>query len=400
MGHIGIGVAAITAVLLMTSLLHGQFAGYGIGAPEPNSYSQETPQSPGSPSDDSAPASAGKGNQKVSRGSFVLAPLPISSPALGSGIIPIGAYIFSLSSRDKISPPSVIGAAGLITDNDTRAFAVFGQLFFKRDTYRFTGAFFQGNLNYNLYGTGAVAGNEGLKIPLSQEGSIFFLEALRQLKWNVYVGPRVLTGHSLITLRSDDTLSVPVPPDTGLRTKLVSLGLSIKRDTRSNQFYPQSGSLLGFTSDFFSKTLGSKYSFQSYRATVNKYWSLSPKQVLAYNAFLCATGGQPPFYGNCMYGTNNELRGYEAGRYLDRYMIATQLEYRLGLPKRFGVAAFGGIGGVAHEPIEFLRSSNLLPAVGGGLRFMLSKQHHLNLRVDIAAGKNEYTFSMGVGEAF
>ena len=98
---------------------------------------------------------------------------------------------------------------------------------------------------------------------------------------------------------------------------------------------------LQFTSDFFAKSLGSKYSFQSYRLTANKYASLSRNQVLAYNFFTCATGGEPPFYGNCIYGTNNELRGYEAGRYLDRYMFATQLEYRLSLPKKFGLAGFG-----------------------------------------------------------
>ena len=91
---------------------------------------------------------------------------------------------------------------------------------------------------------------------------------------------------------------------------------------------------------------GSKYSFQSYRFTFNKYGRLSEKQVLAYNLFICGTGGTPPFYGNCIYGTNNELRGYTAGQYLDRYMFATQLEYRLTLPKRFGLVAFGGIGEV------------------------------------------------------
>jgi hypothetical protein len=68
------------------------------------------------------------------------------------------------------------------------------------------------------------------------------------------------------------------------------------------------------------------------KPSFNKYWSLSDKRVLAYNVFFCSTGGQPPFYGNCIYGANNELRGYTAGRYLDRYMFATQMEYRLVLP--------------------------------------------------------------------
>jgi len=134
--------------------------------------------------------------------------------------------------------------------------------------------------------------------------------------------------------------------DLGLHTTLTALGVRLNRDTRPNRFYAKAGTLLDFTSDFFSQGLGSKYSFQSYKFTFNKYGDLAKNQVLAYNLFACLTGGQPPFYGNCIYGTNNELRGYVAGRYLDRYMVATQLEYRLALRKRFGIVAFGGLGEV------------------------------------------------------
>jgi outer membrane protein assembly factor BamA len=158
--------------------------------------------------------------------------------------------------------------------------------------------------------------------------------------------------------------------------------------------------LLNFTADFFAEALGSKYSFQSYRFNFSKYGSLSKKQVLACNLGVCGTGGQPPFYGNCIYGTNNQLRGYTAGRYLDRYMISTQLEYRLELPMRFGVVGFGGIGEVVPNGDQLLRSKNFLPAGGGGVRFALSKKYRVNLRADVAVGKNSHTWAMGVGEAF
>jgi hypothetical protein len=68
--------------------------------------------------------------------------------------------------------------------------------------------------------------------------------------------------------------------------------------------------------------------------------------VLAYNFFGCFTGGDPPFYGNCIYGANNELRGYTSGQYIDRHMFATQFEYHLALPKKFGLAGFTGVGEV------------------------------------------------------
>ena len=152
--------------------------------------------------------------------------------------------------------------------------------------------------------------------------------------------------------------------------------------------------LLDFTGDFFSQGLGSKYSFQSYKSTFNKYWGFGETQALAYNLFFCGTGGEPPFYGNCIYGSNNELRGYIAGQYLDRYMFATQLEYRLDLPWRLGLVAFGGVGGVAPGPAKF-RTNKLLPGGGVGFRFLLSKKQHVNLRTDFAWGSNNFTWSMG-----
>jgi len=343
-----------------------------------------------------------EGHTTSRTGSFIVAPLPISSPALGTGIIPVFGYIFPLSKNDTVSPPSVLGMAGLVTNNGSRAFGAYADLFTRKDTLRITATYARGNLNYDLYGIGLAAGNAGLKLPLQQTGQVFRGELLRRVGWDFFLGVRFWTGSSEIVLRpTSDTMPRPEPPpDVGLRTALRAFGLRVKRETAPNRFYPTTGTLLDFTSDFFSQDLGSKYSFQAYRFIFNKYGSLSKNQVLAYNLFVCGTGGKPPFYGNCIYGTNNELRGYTAGQYLDRYMFATQLEYRLTLPKRFGVVGFAGIGEVVPGGSQLFRINELLPGGGGGVRFQLSKTYRVNLRSDAARGKDTWTWSMGVGEAF
>jgi hypothetical protein len=76
------------------------------------------------------------------------------------------------------------------------------------------------------------------------------------------------------------------------------------------------------------------------------------------------------------------------------------LEYRLTLPKRFGLVGFGGLGEVVPEGNQPFRTRNFLPSGGGGVRFELSKKYHVNLRVDFAQGKHSHTSSVGVGEAF
>jgi hypothetical protein len=336
--------------------------------------------------------------EKPERGALVIAPLPISSPALGSGVVPVLAYIFALGGPDDRSPASVVGAAGLATDNGSHALAVGGELYFKQNTYRATAAYVRGNLNYDLYGLGS--GDSQPRLPLKQEGQAVFGEFLCRIAWKFFVGPRLVWGSSLITIINDNTGSAALPPDIGVRTTLTALGFRVNRDTRPNRFYPTGGMLIDFTGDFFSQGLGSKYSFQSYKFTFNKYMGFGEKQVLAYNFFTCSTSGQPPFYGNCIYGTNNELRGYVAGRYLDRYMVATQLEYRLSLPIRFGIVAFGGVGEVVPGGNQDLSRKNFLPSAGAGGRFQLSKKYHVNLRVDYAQGEDTHTWSVGIGEAF
>ncbi len=352
--------------------------------------------------------------EREKRGSIVAAPLPISSSALGSGIIPVVGYIFPFSKNDKISPPSVVGGVGLIASGGSRLLAVGGQLYLKQDTYEITAGLGGGHLDYNFYGTGNAAGDAGRKLAIKQSGEVFFGEVLRRVKWKFFLGPRVWIGSSDITpnLSKSDSDHPDLPP-AALNTSPHAVGVRLLRDTRPNRFYPTAGTLfdlstnffsassdLGITSDLTPNPVRSKaYSFQTYRIIFNKYSSLSKSQVLAYNLYLCGTGGDAPFYGQCIFGVQNELQGYTAGRYIDRYMFATQLEYRVELPKRFGLAGFGGLGEVAPSVGQF-NYSNLLPSIGTGLRFLLDKKYHVNLRLNVAEGKNGPTWSMGVGEDF
>jgi hypothetical protein len=47
--------------------------------------------------------------QKPKRGQLVIAPIPITSPAWGAGLILAVGYVFKLNEEDNLSPQSVIG---------------------------------------------------------------------------------------------------------------------------------------------------------------------------------------------------------------------------------------------------------------------------------------------------
>jgi hypothetical protein len=332
------------------------------------------------------------------RSTFVAAPIPTSSPATGTGVTLVGGYIFPISKKDKVSPPSILGGAALLTDNGTRAWAAGAELYFKEDRYHVLAGFAHGDLNYDFYGTGTAAGNAGIKFGLNQTGNVFFSEALRRVFWRFFIGPRIWFGGSKLSAQHLSENRPDLPP-LGINFDMRSLGFKMERDTTPNRFYPVKGSTFQFNADFFSKALGGSFTFQTYRLKFNAYHSFDTKQVLAYNLFVCSTGGEAPFFGQCIFGMQDELRGYPAGRYIDKKMIATQLEYRRSVIWRLGMVAFAGLGQVTPSFSDF-KGDNLLGSIGGGARLNLSTKYHVNLRLDIARGKNDQTFSMGVGEAF
>ncbi|HZC44003.1 MAG TPA: hypothetical protein VE195_07500, partial [Acidobacteriaceae bacterium] len=133
-----------------------------------------------------------------SRGSFVVAPIPMSSPAIGTGATIIGAYIFPLQKSDKISRPSLVGGAWVGTNNGTRAWVLGTELFFNQDRYHVITGVAHGDLNYDFYGTGNANGNAGRKFGLNQTGNVFFAEASRRTFWQVFIGPRMWFGDSRI----------------------------------------------------------------------------------------------------------------------------------------------------------------------------------------------------------
>jgi outer membrane protein assembly factor BamA len=258
----------------------------------------------------------------------------------------------------------------------------------------------KGRANLDFYGIGRIPGREAIAVPLSMGGTIFFGEAMRNVWKNIFVGPRYQYRRLTASIEGGERIPGGFEiPDIDLKSNSAALGFHVQRDKRDSTFYPTKGTLVDFTADFFDQIWGSRREYQSYKAAYNGFHEMTERQVLAYRAVGCSANGSVPFYDLCLYGFNNDLRGYATGEFQNRRMFATQAEYRLELRKRLGVVAFGGVGGVAPKWSDF-RSDSLLPAAGVGLRFKLDKKNHINYRIDFAVGREGHTISIGVGEAF
>jgi hypothetical protein len=338
-------------------------------------------------------------SKKQKRGSFIIAPIPISSPAFGTGLLLITGYVFKLNAQDQTSPPSWLGAAGTFTNNGTRALALGGRMYLKENKYQTTFAVAKGRANLDFFGIGRIPGRAAVSVPLQMEGTIYFGEGMRHIGKNIFVGPRFQYRRLSANI---DRMTPPggfeVPP-LDIRSNSAALGMHLQRDLRDSTFYPTKGSLFDFTADFFDQAFGSRREYQTYKIGYNGFREIAPGQVFAYRLMACSANGSVPFYDLCLFGFNSDLRGYTTGQFQNRRMFATQGEYRLTWQKRLGFVAFGGVGGTARTWSEF-RSDQFLPAGGVGLRFNLDKKNHINYRVDLGFGREGRTVSIGVGEAF
>jgi len=354
------------------------------------------------------------------KGSWLFAPIPISSPAVGSGLEFAVARVFPLNKQDEVSPPSAVGVGGVFTNNGTRAFAVGGRLYFKEDKYRIATALGTANVNLDIYGVGKAAGDNGIYVPLNGNGKGFLFEGLYGLKKRFYVGFRGQYRNLRLSLdkekfAEDSDISAQPPEQVAevidqigqelLQQQTVSLGPRIEWDTRDSTYYPKKGLLMDVNMDFFSTGLGSKWSYQYYKFGFSKYHGIGDYQVLAFRGMGCAVAGdRVPIYDLCLFGAANDIRGYSVGRYQDRRMFAAQAEYRLMIPTkgflgRFGVVAFAGFGGVGRK-FSDIGWSDLLPGGGVGARFRLLKKQPINFRIDYARGDAGSTVTIGVLEAF
>ncbi|HSE26168.1 MAG TPA: BamA/TamA family outer membrane protein [Pyrinomonadaceae bacterium] len=336
---------------------------------------------------------------KRKRGDLVIAPIPTTSPTVGSGLVLVLGYVFKLKEDDDLSPPSTVGGVAAFTSNGSRGVVLGGRLYFAENKYQATFAFGKGRVNYDFFGIGRLPNRPPVSVPLRQGGTFFFGEFMRNIGKKVFVGPRFQHRNLYARLDGEQTPGGFEIPDIDIQARTVALGIHVQRDTRDSTFYPTKGSLFNWTGDFFDQALGSKRQYQTYKLSFNQYRSFGPKTVLAYRSMICSANQNVPFYDLCLYGVSNDLRGYTGGEFQNRRMFATQAEFRRELKGRFGAVVFGGVGGVAGRWNQF-RSDQLLPAVGAGLRFTIEKKNHINYRIDWAVGRAGHTLIIGVTEAF
>jgi len=337
---------------------------------------------------------------------LVAMPLINNNPTMKTGFGGIGMYLFPMSRSDTISPPSTLMLVGLYSTNKSYVFGLPAALFFAEDKYRITAAVFATRMNLDF--TYDLEGND-IKLVYSELRAVYAAEFSRAIAQNLFLG----LMYSGIQTRykfdqgsdAENDFSRELFELLEIQDNFVSsIGLKASFDSRDYIYYPQKGVYAVLRSMVFAKWLGSSNDYTNFIYTLRYYHLLKQKHVLATQLSGGHSLGDVPFAGYQTYGMRNTLRGYPAGKYRGKHMIGIQAEYRWNFYKRWGAVAFGGVGSVwggGNREEEEIYEKEFLPSVGAGLRFMLSSEKKINMRLDYAWGVsgNEGVY-LGIMEAF
>ncbi|WP_438968657.1 BamA/TamA family outer membrane protein [Nonlabens sp.] len=218
----------------------------------------------------------------------------------------------------------------------------------------------------------------------------------------LFIGGGVRYNHIYKTEIEEDGLIAQNRPDGFDGSTSVGAEVAVLYDSRSNILNAQDGWYLEFTHGKYGKVLGGTNSFNLTRFDLRHYFDVSEENddILAFQFAGRFTRQDIPFSEFAFFGSSEIMRGYQEGRFVDRDMLATQIEYRKNFKdSRLGAVAFVGTGDVYRNVSEF-QFGNLKPNYGAGVRYKLDKEENLNIRLDWGFGNGTNSFYLGIAEAF
>lgn len=218
----------------------------------------------------------------------------------------------------------------------------------------------------------------------------------------LFVGAGFRYNHIYKTKFEDDGLIATNRPDGFDGSTSAGIEVAALFDSRSNILNAQDGWYAEFTHGKYDKAIGGTNIFNLTRIDLRHYFDVSDKNndIIAVQVYGQFSRGNIPFSEYAFLGGSEIMRGYQEGRFVDRDLLATQVEYRKNFEdSRWGLVGFLGAGDV-YSNVDQFQFKNLKPSYGVGARFALDKKENLNLRFDYGIGKGTTGFYLGIAEAF
>ncbi len=334
---------------------------------------------------------------KESHRRFQVIPLPVIfyTPETHIAYGVLGVCLFR---TDSTARTSNVDFAIIHTQNAQTVIEPTYTIFTKHEKYLIRGMLLYTKFPELYYGIGPGTTDNQEEL-ISYKSLRAYNRFLRKVKPGWFVGIQQQYFKTFDVKRSSDR---QLPEQTligGLGSVVNGVGVASVVDTRDNIYSPVRGWYADVSFMEYGELLGSEFGFTNYLFDIRHYQALSPNTVLAGQFYLNLNVGEVPFKQAATLGGSSLLRGYYNGRYRDNDALIMQAELRQHFVGRFGGVVFAGVGDVAHKPSEFT-VKDLKPTGGLGLRYLISRKEHLNIRFDAAVGNHTHGFYVNISEAF
>ncbi|MEL7425346.1 MAG: BamA/TamA family outer membrane protein [Bacteroidota bacterium] len=216
------------------------------------------------------------------------------------------------------------------------------------------------------------------------------------IRYNTYQGVKLNEDHG------DTPAGTPLQDELGSTSLGVELAITI--DKRDNVLNASEGIFAEFTHGLYDEAIGSTHDFMLTKLDYRQYfkvWERRP-DILGFQFYSRLAWNGTPALELSALGGPEIMRGFQEGRFRDRYAFFTQAEYRWQALDRIGFVFFAGAGEVSAE-LDELNISDLKYSLGSGIRIKIVKSENLNIRFDYAYGlgtESDRNFYLGIAESF
>ncbi len=311
---------------------------------------------------------------------------------LGFGVYP--NYIFRFSRHCR---PSNLSFLAFYTIKKQISVSFDPSLYFSDNKYIFSGTIFYEKWPNDFFGFGTNISKENEE-EYTTRNTGFAANMKRKVFRDLYAGLRYELTH-IKFLKIEEGGALARGDITGAEDGTNNgAGFSVSWEGQDNTFFPSAGEYLELESSFYGGTIGGDYTYKRLTIDLRKYLSLNPGNVFAFQLYGDFVNGDASFRNFSQIG--NVIRGYLPTLYIEKKLVAAQLEYRrVPFLGRFGFTLFAGTGSVARTISDF-RSGRFKFAAGCGLRYVLVEAEKFNIRIDYGVGHDSADLYLAVGEAF
>lgn len=310
---------------------------------------------------------------------------------------------FTLPSN-KGARTSFVTAKGSLTSLHAANFIGYGEFWSKQNSLFWNVDIRHQEFPFYYYGVGNNTQNAN-GVLMEERLSHINVEGAKEWFKHYYAGINILLERQLFAIRDTLHRSKAAIPPNEQRGSYLNLGLMQMYDTRDNTQYTTNG-IYAYLKLSFYPNFQKDNSFTGTQVNFNFKAFKSPieKLTLGYNLVYNAFGSKiAPFYMLPQMGNDQIMRGFYAGRFRDKKMLAHQLEARYNFIPRFAVTGFIGNGVTTPKKWNI---GEFRTSYGGGLRYFFDIKQRSTIRFDYAVTqrlpgeKRQTGVYITLGEAF